>query len=60
MRDTITNTVDHKIAAIRMALQENDYKWPERLVTGVMYHQGVRITIEEFTEQKRLFQEAMA
>jgi hypothetical protein len=44
-----------KSEAIKLACRDCDYKWPKELFTGVMFYNGYRITIEEFTELARMF-----
>ena len=45
----------NKKEAIKLACNYYDYKWPKELFSGVMFYDGHKITIEEFTEWARMF-----
>ena len=43
---------DHAVYA---ALKANDYKWPDHLTSGIMFYDGERITVAEFTRAARFY-----
>jgi hypothetical protein len=40
---------------IRRLCAVYNYRWPKQYITGVLFYDGYRITIEEFNEQAKLF-----
>jgi len=40
--------MNSKESAIKRACRDNNYTWPDKLESGVMFYEGHRITIQEF------------
>lgn len=44
-----------KQTAIKLAVRDNNYKWPSQLSNGVMFYYGFKITIDEFNKWAKKF-----
>lgn len=42
-------------ARLRRAVSHYNYKWPKSLPSGVMFYEGLRITVIEFNKYARNF-----
>lgn len=44
-----------KTQLIRRCCSYFDYVWPKEIISGILFFEGTKITIEEFMKQARLF-----